>query len=175
MIEKRSINLCSCYVLPLLGLNRFSFGHQDKFTNSYISKDGEHVIVECTHPFTTIIVNHANFKFSMEKDNQYYAVFDVPVFYKSDVMKFIEGKYSTFSTQAKDLIRKKSGLKYKSPTFTGKFETSLELLALDKDKELKSFWEKELNVKLDDQAELMSIPDEGNFYDLNLTNQLTDA
>ncbi len=175
MAEKRSINLCSCYILPLLGLNQFSFGNPERFVNSYVSEDDKHVVVECTHSYSTIITNHANFKFNIEKEGRHYAVFEVPVFYQSEVPKFREGKYSTFSVQAKELIKKKSGLKYKSPTFSGKFETSLELLALDKDKELKTYWEKKLNVKLDEDAELMSIPDETNFHRLNLTRQLTDA
>jgi len=175
MVEKRSINLCSCYVLPLLGLNQFSFGHHDKFVNSYVSEDNLHVVVECTHPYTSIITNHANFKFSFEKDGGQFAVFEVPVFYRQDVVKFKDGKYSTFSPQAKELVRKKSGLKYKSPTMSGKFETALELLALDKDIELRKYWEKLLDVKIAADAELMSVPDETNFYILNLTKELTNA
>ena len=173
MDEKRSVNLCSIYVLPLLGLNRFSFGSPEKFINSYVNEDDSHIVVECTHPYSTIIVNHANFKFSMESDGKYVAVFEVPVYYKDDVRLFREGKYSQFSDSAKMLIRKKSGLTYKVPIPGGGYRSALELLALDKDKGLKKYWEDTLVVKLDDNAELASIPGEDNFYNLNLSNQLT--
>jgi hypothetical protein len=175
MSEKRSVNLCSIYVLPLLGLNRYSFGSPEKFINSYVSEDDKHIVVECTHPFTSIIVNHANFKFTMEKDEKYIAVFNVPVYYMDDVKKFREGKYSQFTDSAKTMIRKKSGLTYKVPVPGGGYRSALELLALDKDKELKSYWEKLLQIKLSLDAELASIPGEDNFYNLNLSNQLASC
>lgn len=172
MNEKRSVNLCSTYVLPLLGLNQWSFGSTDKFVNSYISEDDEHIVVECTHPYTIIITNHANYKFNFTKDGSYFAVFEVPVFYKTDVKRFREGKYSQFTDSAKNLIRKKSGLTYKSPVLGGGFKTALELLALDKAEELRDHWEQVLKVRIDKDAELMSIPGNDNFYDLKLSSKL---
>lgn len=109
----------------------------------------------------------------MEKDAIFVAVFDIPVYNKEDVKKFREGKYSQFSDSAKATIRKKSGLTYKVPVAGGGYRSALELLALDKDKELKSYWEKLLQVKLAADAELASIPGDDNFYNLNLSNQLT--
>lgn len=173
MSEKRSVNLCSTYVLPLLGLNRFSFGSPDRFINSYVNEDDTHIVVECSAPYSSIITNHANFKFSMEIGTSHIAVFGVPHYYKEDVKKFREGKYSQFSDSAKTLIRKKSGLTYKVPIPGGGYRSALELLALDKDKELKKYWEDTLKVKLDENAELASIPGDDNFYNLNLSNQLT--
>ncbi len=173
MSEKRSVNLCSTYVLPLLGLNRFSFGSPDKFINSYVNEDDTHIVVECVTQFSTIIINHPNFKFSMETNGNFVAVFEVPAFYREDVKKFREGKYSELSDSAKSLIRKKSGLTYKVPIPGGGYRSALELLALDKDKELKKYWEDTLGVKLSDNAELASIPGDDNFYNLNLSNQLT--
>lgn len=173
MEAKKSTNLCSTYILPLLGLSRYSFGPVDKFINSYVSTDDEHIVVECSNPFTLVITCHANFKFSMENNGIYTAVFSIPTFYKKDVEKFKVGKYSQFSNSAKDLIRKKSGLKYKVPIQGGGYRSAMELLALDKDKELKKYWEGLLNVELSDDAELASIPGEDNFYDLNLSTQLT--
>jgi len=172
MTEKRSVNLCSVYILPLLGLNKLSFGTSERFITSYVSEDDLHVVVECTHPYTAVITNHPNFKFSMEKDGKYFAVFNVPEFYLSDVKKFRKGKYSQFSESAKQLIIKKSGLAYRRPTADGKFSTDLKLLALTKDKELKKHWETLLQVKIDDDAELASIPGEDNFYRLELSDKL---
>lgn len=172
MEEKRSVNLCSKYVLPLLGINQFSFGSPSKYVNSYVSEDDEHIIVECLHPYSTIITNHANFKLSFEKDRHYFAVFEVPVFYKDDIKRFREGKYSKFSESAKNTIKKKSGLTWRAPQAAGGYKSAPELLALDKDKELKRHLERELVVKIDDDAELASIPGEDNFFDLKLSNKL---
>lgn len=159
-------------MLPLLGLNRFSFGSPDKFVNSYVTEDDEHIVVECTHPYSAIITNHANYKLGFNKGNCYFAVFEVPRFYREDVKKFREGKYSRFSKQAKDLICKKSGLTYRVPVAGGGYNSALELLALEKDKELRKYWEDKLAVRISEEAELMSIPDESNFYNLQLSNKL---
>lgn len=184
MSEKRSVNLCSTYILPLLGLNKWSFGLPERFVNSYVNEDDSHIVVECTHPYSATITQHANFKFSFERDNNHFAVFEAPVGYKEDIQKFRDGKYSLFSDKAKDLIRKRSGLSYKVPIpGKGGFKSALELLALDKDKELKKYWEKMLStwedhpgsgsvVKLDDDAELASIPGQDNFFELKLSTQL---
>jgi len=172
MSEKRSVNLCSTYVLPLLGLNRYSFGSPEKFINSYVSEDDLHIVVECTHQYSTVIVNHPNFKLGMEKGDVYIAVFDVPVYYREDVKKFREGKYSQLTESAKNMIRKKSGLPYKVPIPGGGYRSAPELLALDKDKVLKKHLEESLGTKIDNDAELASIPGEDNFYNLNLSNKL---
>lgn len=172
MSDKRSVNLCSTYVLPLLRLNQFSFGSSDKFVSSYISEDDEHIVVECLHPFSAIITNHANYKLNFEKYGHYFAVFEVPIFYKDDIKKFRQGKYSKFTEAAKNAIRKHSGLTYKVPVMGGGFNSALELLALDRDKSLKKYWEDKIGVKIDNEAELMSIPGEDNFYDLRLSNKL---
>lgn len=175
MSDKRSVNLCSIYVLPLLGLNRFSFGAPERFINSYVSEDSLHVVVECTHPCSLVISNHANFKFEFKREEKHLAVFEVPIYYKEDVIKFKEGKYSKLSDSAKTLIRKKSGLTYKVPIPGGGFKSALELLALDKDKELKLYWEKRIGEKLPEEAELQSIPGEDNYYTLNITNKLEES
>ena len=177
MSEKRSVNLCSTYVLPLLGLNKFSFGTPEKFINSYVNEDDTHIVVECTHPYSIIITNHANFKFSLQENESYLAVFEVPVFYREDVKRFREGKYSQLTDAAKNAIRKKSGLTYKVPVPGGGYRSALELLALDKDKALRRHLEETLSnptspVKISEDAELASVPGKENFYDLNLSNQL---
>jgi hypothetical protein len=174
MNDKRSVNLCSIYMLPLLGLNQFSFGSPGKFVNSYLTEDDEHIVVECTHPFSVIITNHTNYKFGFDMNESHYAVFNVPVFFKDkgDIQKFREGKYSKLSDSAKEAVRKKSGLTYKRPAAKGGYESALELLALDKDKELKKYWEDRLAVRLSDEAELVSIPGEDNFFNLNLSSKL---
>jgi hypothetical protein len=178
MDKPRSANICNVYVLPLLALNKHAFGPEGNFVNSYVSEDDNHVVVECLRPFTTVITNHPNYCFSMMRDNNYLAVFQVPDFYKEDVKLFRKGQYSKFSEQAKERIRKKSGLTYRAAGNSGQYRTALELLALDKDPVAKEYWERKLSnkgskVTLPDDAELASIPDENCFYTLNLTSQLT--
>lgn len=167
-MEKKSVNLCSVYMLPLIGLNQWSFGNNvSNFVNSYVSEDNAHLVVELKGTVTSIITGHQNYKFAYSKDKNSFAVFEVPAAYKSDVAKFREGKYSTFSDQAKKLIKKNSGLKYKKATPQG-LESAVELLALDKEKDLKVYLEEKLGVRLSDEAELASIPGEENFIKLNL-------
>lgn len=173
MIAKRSVNLCTIYVLPMLGLNRNSFSTDPKkFVNSYVSEDDLHVVVECRVPFTSITKNHPNYEFDMLINGSYIAVFKVPEYYKADVKKFRAGKYSKFTESAKTAIKSKSGLRWQMKVAMGEKESDIELLALDRAKELKKWWEDLLDVKLDSDAELMDIPGEENFYNLNLSNQL---
>lgn len=172
MEQKRSVNLCSKYMLPLLGLNRYSFGSSDRyFVNSYIAEDDAHIVVECTTTFSTIITHNANYRFSFEKDGHYFGVFSVPVFYKGDVKRFREGKYSKFTDSAKTAIRSKSGLQWRVPVVGG-YKSAKELLALEKDEALRENMERELAVKIDKDAELISIPNDDNFFDLKLSNKL---
>lgn len=181
MESKRSVNLCSIYVLPLLGLNKHKdFGYPTKFVNSYVSEDNEYIVVECTQPFSTVITNQHTYKLGFTRDGSYFAVFGVPTPYKEDIRRFREGKYSKFSDAAKEMIRKKSGLQYKEPVGGGKYRSAKELLVLDKDKAVKEYLEEILSnkgskVKLDDDAELASIPGEDNFFNLRLSNKLEET
>lgn len=154
-------------MLPLIGLNPTSFG-TDKFVNSFIDETNKYIVVQLNGHISTLVSNHANYRFGYTKDEFNYAVFEVPEFYKPDVEKFRQGKYSQFSEQAKALIRKKSGLKYRIPKLGGYVETDKKLMALDKDPLLRSDLEERLGVKIDEEAELASIPGEDNFLQLEL-------
>lgn len=177
MDKERSVNLCSKYVLPLLGLSRHSFDSfgASRFINSYVSQDDMYIVVECTHPFSAVITNHANYCFCLKKDKNYLAVFEVPVYYREDVVKFRKGAYSKLSDAAKNLIKKKSGLTYRQPAKGGKYNTAIELLALDKDPVLREYWEEKIGERLPPDAELFSIPDETNFYELDITTNIETA
>lgn len=175
MYNKRSYNLCSTYILPLVGLNRWSFGSPDNFINSYVSKEKPYIVVELKS--LTLPENKTALKFDFRRDDNIFVVFEVPSKFQDCLDKFREGKYSTFSEEAKATIRKKSGLRYKAPQPNGTVRSARELLALDKDKELKKAIESELSnpgspVKLSDDAELASLPDESNFISLNLNKDI---
>lgn len=171
MYTKRSYNLCSTYILPLVGLNRWSFGAPENFVDSYINQDNSYVVVKLKS-VTVAVTAIPSFKFKFERDNESYAVFEIPERFRDCVDKFREGKYSQFSDAAKLTIRKKSGLRYKAPQANGTVRSARELLALDKDRELRKAIERELSnpgspVVISEEAELMSIPDKNNFIDLS--------
>jgi hypothetical protein len=169
---QRSVNPCSVYVLPLVGVNRFSFGGEDVFVNSFVSQDNKYVVVQCSQERPFVALKLKTFICSFEKDNFNYLVFEVPSVYRADVLAFREGKFSQFSPAAKDMIKKKSGLTYKAPMPGGTYRSALELLALDKDAELKKYWETLLGVTLAENAELASVPGPENFFELNISTNL---
>lgn len=169
MAIKRSVNLCSVYILPLIGLNRYSFGEPTNFINCYLTPD-RNLVVEVKTPVDEMESNHY-YKLDMPSGKgTTYIVFDTPQTeeFQDTVEKFIGGKFSLFSDGVKDTIKKKSGFKWKVPLSDGSFNSARELLALDKHASLKKVWEMELGVVLPANAELMSIPDESNFLDLTI-------
>lgn len=169
---KRSLNLCSVYLLPLVGMNRFSFGKETNFINSSLSSDNKHLLVEVgkIEGFTPEANPLFLFDFSMPERNVEMVVYRFPERYLSDAELFRKGKYSYFSDEAKKMIRLKSGLRWKVPAANKTVISAFELLALDRDPDLKAHLENELQVQLPDDAELMSIPDETNFCSLQIKN-----
>jgi len=84
MEYKRSTNLCSVYVLPLLDLNRYSFGTPENFVNAYVSHDDSMIIAEVRQPVNEV-VKHNLFRFSFEKEGSVFHVFETPVKFKPSV------------------------------------------------------------------------------------------
>ncbi len=162
---KRSDNLCNIYILPLLNLTRNSFGERSNFVNSYLSNDRKHLIVEVKKLYSHIF-DHSQYVTDMTSGDKTYVVFSIPSQYEDTVKKFVEGKYSQFDPNVKHIIKTRSGLKYKLPVANNKVSTARELLALDKDPDLRNTLERELDVKISADAELMSIPSEDNFLDV---------
>lgn len=169
-MEKGStnINICSTYLLPLLNLNRFSFGERSNFVDSYLNSDNKHLIVQLRRE-TTGISKHPNFRFTFEKDSHIWIVYEIPEQFYATVEKFREGKFSKFDEPIKAVIKQKSGLKWRVPKAEKTFVSAFELLALDKDEDLRGKLEDELNVKISADAELMSIPSESNYIHIEWT------
>jgi len=169
------------YILPLLGLNMYSFG-KDNFVNCYISHNGK-VIVQL-HELTTDtfdilkMCEHENYlvDFTMPytpeigKKSFSYIVFNVPVRYKDAFNKFVESKYSEMGAEAHSAIRINSNLPYKMavPNSTKKTSSKI-LLALEKSKDLKAWLEGQMNVEISDDAELMSKLEDSEFLDIDTT------
>ena len=154
---KKSDNICNYYLLPLLKLNKFSFG-PGAFENCYLA-DNYQLVVKLNKSYD-IASRHYAFSLSYEDDGYHYIVYDLPEEFHDTVDKFKEGKYSTFVKAHKDLIRKYSGLNYKQPIARKSFVTARQLLALDREQPLRDLLEKELGISLPEDAELISIPNE---------------
>ena len=164
MQTKRSDNLCNIYIMPLLNLSRTSFGDRSNFVNSYVSNDRKSLVVEVRRLYPHVL-EHQAYVTDMTMGEKTYIIFAVPSQYDDTIKKFIEGKYSQFDPNVKHIIKTRSGLRYKQPVANNKVSTARELLALDRDPDLKATLEEELAVKLPKDAELMSIPGEENFMD----------
>lgn len=168
MTTKKSDTLSSIYILPLIELNKDSFG-KGNFIGSYLSMDLRHIVVEVKEAVN--LENHREYvmDFTTEQDTVF-IVFRLPSRFKVTAIKFSEGKYSEFSSEAKTLIKQKSGLRYKVPGRPGRVLTDRELLVLDKDPDLKKIMEIELEAvgQIPRDAELLDVPSSKNFIDLKI-------
>lgn len=165
---KRSVNLCSCYLLPLIGLNRFSFGKEETFVNSYLSEDDQYLVVEVHNLLIDPTLHEAYVLDYVSPKNTIHIVYKFPGKYREVAKLFKLGKYSHFPESVKNIIREKSGLIWKVPIQGKKWMSAYELLALQRQPELKAKLEEDLGVKIADDAELVSIPDETNFINIQL-------
>ena len=158
-------NISVYFLLPLLGLNKFSLGGGDNFINSFLSYNGKIIIVvqnkdNIEHDYW----DHPNYltDFNIEVPNAMTTgiVYSIPEEFISDHAKFVAGEYSKFSEQAKKKIREVSGLPYKTPIpGSVKFNTHKLLLVLDKSSVLKSWLEKRLEIIIPEHDELLERPD----------------
>lgn len=100
--ESNKQNLVTYFILPLLQLNKSSFG-ADNFINSYLDKEG-YVVINTEKPVlvTNEVYNNKLYITDYERENKSIAyVFTIPEEYKSDIDLFNEGKYSELSAKAK--------------------------------------------------------------------------
>lgn len=151
-------NLCTYFVLPLLKLSKSSF-IVSNVVNTYLSEDHHYIVVK-VHDVTlisrTVRIN-GYFLFLYEKDGYHYFVYKIPKQWKLDVEAFCKGRYSRMSEKAKSEIRKYSGLDYKKRVDYRSI-TDGRLLALVRASALLEAWERELDVTLDPNDELLSPP-----------------
>jgi len=149
-------NLCTYFILPLAGVSKSKFGGDLNFIDTYLKKDLTSIYVEV---FDSILVQGAipEYKEFTDANDKTYLEFSINPNFKSDVEKFIEGKYSQFSNRAKTIIRTNSGLMYRKVVgLTSR--TDIRLLALDKSPLLKELWDDFLDMNVGDEMELLSKP-----------------
>jgi hypothetical protein len=163
--EIRNTNLCTWYLLPIIGLNRFSF--DGLFLNSYLERRRMWVIVHV--PDINLVprqyVGHAIRTWSNIRGG--YLAYELADYWKDDVYAYMSGKYSRFSDELKALIIERSGLSYQEPTESGTFVTDFRLMALKGHQELRTYLCSELNVTEDSLPEdLLSVPPPESFMDV---------
>lgn len=119
-------------------------------------------VPECTY-FENKIKDNMYFKKLYDLNNEVLYVFDFPEEYLKEYSLFKLGKYSQFNDDAKELI-----LEYWYRVFKGS-KQAIEFLVstkqiLFKDEKLRRKLEKELNVSIEEDAELSSPPILSNEY-----------
>lgn len=165
-------NLCTYYVMPLLKLNKYSFGPQN-FDQCRMTLDGKFLEI-CLHFDVPFLHDHECFLSSYTKEGRDYVVMQIPERWWPDVELFKQGKYSKFSFDAKEMIRNYSMLMLKQVhPGTLKTYTDARLMALDSDEDqrrlLREKLEEELNCSIPSDLELISVPADQNYTELVTT------
>lgn len=170
--QTNKVNLSTYYILPLLKLNKQSWG-SDNLIKTQVTKYGEVVVFIKDSVNAGDYYNHENYGADVdEEDGSTMIIYNIPERFLEDYQFFIESKYSKMSIFAKDAIKqsaKANGLQWGTPTgkkatvmSNGKqvvvdiVDSSEVLLALDKNEDLKKSLEKELDIKIMPEAELWS-------------------
>lgn len=164
--ELRQENLCTHFILPLIGLNKFSF--HSNFVNCYLTTTREIAVqvIEKKDVRSKCMINK-DFKGIRTDGTYYYLIYSIPSIWLPDLRLFKVGKYSEMSELAKDTIRVQSGLIHNALTQTGNVETDVRLLALDKHPVLRNMWEHVIDPAEPIQGELLSIPSEKSYIELS--------
>ena len=160
-------NLCTWYILPLVGLNPAYFVDVN-FVNSYLVKDKMQIAVEIYSPDLCYNLQFVpSYEKTTEMDMRFFMIFNIHEGWKRDVDFFTAGLFSQFSEEAKRCIIEVSGLSYKTPDENGSTHTSAILMALDRSVKLRDAWILELEVDEEHlPEELLSIPGESSYIEL---------
>lgn len=162
----RQHNLCTYYLLPLIGINKLSFGVSINFRNCYANPDGTELYVTVYYTLSSLS-NHPNLIRTEGKPGAPVYVFSLPEKWQDDFQLFKRGQYSKFNDDAKDLILNQSGLRYKAINPNGLPTTDIRLLAIEADPSRRSILRAKLSeyleVPIAEDAELLDAPNAGSF------------
>jgi hypothetical protein len=146
------------FLLPLIELNKFSFG-VGNFINSYVNQAGTALTIEVKDlRLCESFQNHPEYVDECVKDNRYFIRFSLPGKWAEDFKHFVHGRWSQFSDDAKQMAQMYSGLKYNVEEGDGYTTTDSRLLAFEKAAVLREQWEHEIGSHISDDMELLSIP-----------------
>jgi len=144
-------DLPTYYLLPLVGLNFKKFGVCNSKSNLKSTKiDLKQLKLICEVKILERVDSSVYQVGSYAGNFENSIIYDFPGSLVKTLDAFTEGKYSKIPTSIKDYIVKHSGLPKNHDV----------LLALNKDYKLKLKLEKALDESLDEEAELLSIPNE---------------
>jgi len=160
-------NLCTWYVLPLLGLNPEIFGLSN-FDNAYLIKNENLIVVKVIDAQLAMVASCSNYYKSVIFNKTHdYLVFEIPDKWLADLQMFLTGKYSQFSEEAKRIIKTSSSLTYEVLDESQIPHTDAILMALDNRSELRNAWMEILQVQeIHLPDELLSPPAESSFINL---------
>lgn len=135
--------------------------------NAYMAEDGNRIVVEVVNTRLVFGSIWLNTYFMEEKDGV--IQFEMPQRYRKDMLLVFEGKYSRMSEEAKDIIRKNSGLNWRKERRdidgTLVHDSDARLMALDKNEALRErmndilgLYERGRNTPIAEDSELLSPP-----------------
>lgn len=165
-------NICTYYLLPLIKLNRRSFGPKN-FKQCYINPEGNKIYILVNYRPEAIEFDDNYLALHHIDENNLFLIFNIPDMWAADVQVFIKGTYTKLSLEAKEMIRCFSGLKYKHLAAKSDVpHTDGRLMAIDDDPQQRAYFrerlEHELGLEIDHSIELISIPNQLNYIE-NLT------
>lgn len=149
--------LVTYYILPLVGVNKLTFGRS--FKTSYVDLMAEKVYVELTkNMYKATYKSNANYLTEMVHNNIKFVVFLIPEEFLVDAQLFTMGSYSKMGAATKKKIYFTSSLPYNSTM--GSFTNTHPILqALDRTKKLRAFLQEELGMDtIPDSNELIDKP-----------------
>lgn len=166
-------NVFNYFILPLIGLNKESFGKS--FNKCLLSKDGIYVWVKVNDANSALYArNNPFFSTAMNLGEDTYYIFVMAEKFKNDSLLIAQGKYSKISPEAKDLIKEHSGLLNGSKNIPGRGAIKAKALcALDKDPALIWYYMSVLGLTeeqvheliVQNQNELLDRPNEEDFIE----------
>lgn len=163
------VNLCSYFLLPLLGLSSESFG-EGNFINSYLSKDKKLLYVHFHNLDYVPAIAKEGRSLAVTASGQQYLIFAFSDMWQKDVELFSQGKYSKMTEEAKNTIRTYSGLYYKE-NVDGVPSTDFRLIALTRNEVLIEEWKSHLYdpneyciLDTDPTTELLEAPKESTYF-----------
>jgi hypothetical protein len=159
--------LITYFLLPLLGLNKKTFGRA--FRTSYLNNTGRNIFVELSNPMVSPIYKSSTcYVTEFMFDDALFVNFEIPQDKWPDIVLFMEGKYSQMSKESKKQIYSYSTLAYNQTMDDFKVTHPI-LHALGKTKRLRNFLVDFLDVDvIVETQELIDNPDESWFIEYRL-------
>lgn len=160
-------NTCTYYVLPIVKLNKFSFGNNN-FVQCYVSRDGSKVYVELKEVPEFVYSKEEYLGTTILPNGGLAVVFSLPPLL-GDFQNFVAGRFSKFSKPVKDAVLAYSGLPFHQMTRDNVPHTDARIMALDPDPavraKLRNALMSELGAVIPLDQELISVPSEQNYVD----------